>query len=210
MDFRSSGDHRFVFVTTVTIKRFHVCVGMVAADLQGPGRARTKARLDLAEAQRHGRRLSAGRRLRAAQDRRPSPSSQGCRERDRRGGGRGAAAGDGRLDQKQQEKIIARFNADRDDEYKEFIEKCIAFEAEIAEETRVKHFTFAELEENEQELTKFKTWIAKIQKLDFYKAQRAEEAAERLTRSEAILDAYAHNVFAAQDENKPSDNGKLG
>ncbi|OYX00098.1 MAG: chromate resistance protein ChrB [Bosea sp. 32-68-6] len=113
-------------------------------------------------------------------------------------------------DQKQQEKIIARFNADRDDEYKEFIEKCIAFEAEIAEETRVKHFTFAELEENEQELTKFKTWIAKIQKLDFYKAQRAEEAAERLTRSEAILDAYAHNVFAAQDENKPSDNGKLG
>lgn len=114
------------------------------------------------------------------------------------------------LDQKQQEKIIARFNADRDDEYKEFIEKCIAFEAEIAEETRVKHFTFAELEENEQELTKFKTWIAKIQKLDFYKAQRAEEAAERLTRSEAILDAYAHNVIAAQDENKPSDNGKLG
>ncbi len=109
------------------------------------------------------------------------------------------------LDQKQQEKIIARFNADRDDEYKEFIEKCVAFEEEIAEETRVKHFTFAELEENEQELTKFKTWIAKIQKLDFCKAQRAEEAAERLTRSEGVLDAYAHHVFAAQEENRPPD-----
>ncbi|MGO4740245.1 Chromate resistance protein ChrB [Bosea sp. 2KB_26] len=105
------------------------------------------------------------------------------------------------LDQKQQDKLIARFNADRDDQYKEFIEKCIAFEEEIAEETRVRHFTFAELEENEQELSKFKTWIARIQKLDFYKADRAEEAAGRLTRSEAILDAYAHNVFAAQEEN---------
>lgn len=105
------------------------------------------------------------------------------------------------LDQKQQDKLIARFNADRDDEYKEFIEKCIAFEAEIAEETRIKHFTFAELEENEQELTKFKTWIARIQKLDFYKAERGEEAAGRLVRSEAILDAYAHNVFSAQEEN---------
>ncbi|WP_348982262.1 Chromate resistance protein ChrB [Bosea sp. BK604] len=108
------------------------------------------------------------------------------------------------LDQKQQEKIIARFNADRDDEYKEFIEKCIAFEAEIEEETRVKHFTFAELEENEQELQKFRTWIARIQKLDFYKARRADEAVDRLARSESILDAYAHCVFAAQDENKPT------
>jgi hypothetical protein len=109
------------------------------------------------------------------------------------------------LDQKQEEKIIGRFNADRDDEYKEFVEKCVAFEAEIAEETRVSHFTFAELEENEQELMKFKNWIEKIRKLDFYKAPRADEAAQRLVRSEAILDAYAHNVFAAQEENRPSE-----
>jgi hypothetical protein len=106
------------------------------------------------------------------------------------------------LDQKQQDKIISRFNADRDDEYKEFIEKCIAFEAEIAHETTIQHFTYAELEENEQELTKFKTWIAKIQKLDFYGAPRNKEAIERLARSEAILDLYAHNVFAAQAENR--------
>lgn len=112
------------------------------------------------------------------------------------------------LDQKQQEKIIARFNADRDEEYKELISKCVAFEAEIAEETRVQHFTYAELEENEQEYKKFKDWIAKIQKLDFYKAPRADEAVEYLKRSEAVLDAYAHNVFAAQEENRPPDSTK--
>jgi len=112
------------------------------------------------------------------------------------------------LDQKHEEKIIARFNADRDDEYKELIEKCIAFEDEVTEETRVKHFTYAELEENEEEYKKFKIWIEKIRKLDFYKAPRGQEATERLTRSEAVLDAYAHNVFAAQEENRPSDTPK--
>ncbi|CAD5270789.1 Chromate resistance protein ChrB [Bosea sp. 62] len=106
------------------------------------------------------------------------------------------------LDQKQQDKIISRFNADRDDEYKEFIEKCIAFETEIAHETEIKHFTYAELGENEQELAKFKNWMARIQKLDFYGAPLSKEAIARLVRSEAILDVYAHNVFAAQAENR--------
>ncbi|OYW65078.1 MAG: chromate resistance protein ChrB [Bosea sp. 12-68-7] len=114
------------------------------------------------------------------------------------------------LDGTQQGKIIDRFNADRDDEYKEFIEKCIAFETEIAHETEIKHFTYAELGENEQELAKFKNWMAKIQKLDFYGAPLSKEAIERLVRSEAILDVYAHNVFAAQAENRlPGEAGQL-
>jgi hypothetical protein len=109
------------------------------------------------------------------------------------------------LDQKQEEKIIARFNADRDEEYKELISKCIAFEAEVAEETLVKHFTYAELEENEEEYKKLKNWVGKIQKLDFYKAPRGQEAIQHLASSESALDAYAHNVFAAQEENRAHD-----
>jgi hypothetical protein len=31
---------------------------------------------------------------------------------------------------------------------------------------------------------------------------------ERLARSEAVLDAYAHNVFAAQEENRTPDGRK--
>jgi len=109
------------------------------------------------------------------------------------------------LDQKQEAKIIDRFNADRDEEYKELISKCVAFEAEVAEETRVKHFTYAELEENEQEYKKLKSWFEKIQKLDFYKALRGQEAIQHLASSEAVLNAYAQNVFAAQEENRGHD-----
>lgn len=105
------------------------------------------------------------------------------------------------LDTKQEEKILRRFNADRDEEYKELISKCEAYEAEIAEETRVGHFTYAELEENEQEFAKFKTWYAKIVQNDFHGAPLAEKAREWLERCESILDAYAHNVFSAQEEN---------
>lgn len=57
------------------------------------------------------------------------------------------------FDQRQQEKTTSHFNSDRNDECKEFM----ACEVGIAKETRVPHFTFADLEENEQELTTFKT-----------------------------------------------------
>src|SRR6266566_2886161 len=38
------------------------------------------------------------------------------------------------LDRIQQEKVVARFMADRDEAYREFIDKCGEFEAEIAGE----------------------------------------------------------------------------
>ena len=47
--------------------------------------------------------------------------------------------------------------------------------------------------------------LEKIRKIDFCNAPRAKEADERLARSESVLDAYAHNVFAAQEENRPTD-----
>src|SRR6266702_3734753 len=50
------------------------------------------------------------------------------------------------LDRAQEEKVIARFKAERDDAYEEFIDKCADFEGEIAKETTAQHFTYAELE----------------------------------------------------------------
>src|SRR6267378_7542167 len=39
------------------------------------------------------------------------------------------------LDRSQEDKVVARFKADRDDAYREFIDKCDDFETEIAKET---------------------------------------------------------------------------
>jgi hypothetical protein len=106
------------------------------------------------------------------------------------------------LDKGQEGKVLARFKADRDDAYEEFIDKCGDFEREIAKETGAEHFTYAELEENDVDLKKLQGWLEKIKKLDFYGGARAIEADERLRASEVLLDAYAKRVFEAHDENR--------
>jgi hypothetical protein len=106
------------------------------------------------------------------------------------------------LDGSQEEKVVARFKADRDEDYREFLDKCADFAAEIAKETAARHFTYAELEENEVDLKKLEGWLEKIRKLDFYAATLAADAQTRLRACEALLDAYAQQVFEAHDENR--------
>ncbi|WP_036656109.1 MULTISPECIES: Chromate resistance protein ChrB [unclassified Pandoraea] len=105
------------------------------------------------------------------------------------------------LDRLQEDKVVARFKADRDEEYVEFLAKCKDFEEEIAKETAAGHFTYAELEENDVDVKKLQTWLEKIIKLDFYGASLAAEAKAGLETCEALLDVYAQRVFDAHDEN---------
>jgi len=106
------------------------------------------------------------------------------------------------LNRTQEHKVVARFKADRDEDYTEFLDKCADFEGEIAKETNAKHFTYAELEENDVDLKKLQGWLDKIKKLDFYGAPLRLEAEERLKACEALLEAYAQRVFDAHDENR--------
>jgi hypothetical protein len=105
------------------------------------------------------------------------------------------------LDRPQKEKVISRFMADRNEQYREFISKCEDFEAEIAKETKARHFSYAEIEENEVDLKKLEAWLAKIRKLDFYGATLAGEAQKRLRGCEALLETYAQRVFEVHDGN---------
>jgi hypothetical protein len=107
------------------------------------------------------------------------------------------------LDRSQEEKVVGRFTADRDEAYRELIAKCADFEAEIAKETKAEHFTYAELEENDEDLEKLKGWLAKIRKLDFYQAPLSAEVDTCLGRCSALLEAYAKRVFEAHEENRP-------
>jgi DNA-binding transcriptional regulator PaaX len=105
------------------------------------------------------------------------------------------------LDRLQEGKVIARFKADRDDQYRELLGRCQDFKAEIAKEIEIQKFTYAELDEEETDLKKLQTWFEKIRKLDFYDAPLAVTAAERLKQCEALLDGYAKLVYDAHDEN---------
>lgn len=106
------------------------------------------------------------------------------------------------LDRAQEDKVVSRFSADRDEQYREFLGRCADFEKEIAKEIAINKFTYAELEEEDTDLKKLQGWLEKIRKLDFYGAPLAEEAIARLCVCEELLDSYAQRVFDAHDENR--------
>lgn len=102
----------------------------------------------------------------------------------------------------QEEKVIARFNADRNEAYHEFLERCEGFEDEIRRESAAGKFTYAELEENDEDLTKLRTWLDKIRKLDFYNASLADKAHAHLKKCGTLLEKFSQQVFDSQEENR--------
>ena len=75
-----------------------------------------------------------------------------------------------------------RFQSERAKEYLEFGERCQEFLHEIEKETLAQKFTFAELEENEQDLLKLTRWLRKIQQRDFFPETSHHAANEAMTR----------------------------
>jgi vacuolar-type H+-ATPase subunit I/STV1 len=94
--------------------------------------------------------------------------------------------------------LIQRFKSDRDQEYAELIECCTEFLAEIDKETKNKKFTFAELEENEDDLQKLVSWMEKITRRDFAHASRKAEAAIILQKCRDAFDSFSQPVYACE------------
>ena len=97
------------------------------------------------------------------------------------------------------QEILERFRLDRDREYAEFKEQCQVLLAELEKESGNQKFTFAELEENEQNLQKLTGWLAKIQRRDFFGSAQSEMAAAELEKCRQAFEAYAAQVYA-QDQ----------
>jgi ChrB-like protein len=91
-----------------------------------------------------------------------------------------------------------RFRVERGREYAEVIERCQALLDELARETEHGKLTFAELEENEQDLQRLVTWLAKIRARDFFDGYQADEAAAMLARCEDALHTFAQGVYAKE------------
>jgi hypothetical protein len=106
--------------------------------------------------------------------------------------------------------IVGRFRADRGREYNEVAERGTAFLAEIDKETRAGKFTFAELEENEQDLEKLAHWLAKIQARDFFPDERWPQSIELLERCRKVLEGFSRAVYEAEEVQAPPDSADTG
>ncbi len=108
------------------------------------------------------------------------------------------------LNQAVHEDILARFEADRNQEYGEFEEQCGKLLAEIEKETAAGKFNFAELEENEQNLQRLRKWIAKIRQRDFSTAAQSPSATAALRNCHQKLQDFARQVYAKEGIDSPA------
>ena len=96
--------------------------------------------------------------------------------------------------------LAEAFNLARDEEYEEIIDRCEDFLQQVRKEYDAEHFTYAELEENEEDLTKLKRWLEKVHDRDVLGAKRFENVVAALDKCEQSIDAYAARVYSEEAE----------
>lgn len=94
--------------------------------------------------------------------------------------------------------MIARFAADRAREYQEFATRSQGLLDEIAKEIAAKKFTFAELEEIEDDLKKLETWLTKIAARDFFAGGAQATANNQLTQCCDAVERFGARVFEVE------------
>jgi DNA-binding transcriptional regulator PaaX len=98
--------------------------------------------------------------------------------------------------------VRSAFQAARDDEYEEIVDKCEDFLGQVRKEYDANHFTYAELEENEVDLVKLRNWLARVRDRDVFGGAGRAAAEQGLARCEQALEEYAARVYAEEGESR--------
>jgi hypothetical protein len=91
--------------------------------------------------------------------------------------------------------VKSQFNAARNDEYEEIIDRCQDFLVGLEQEVTSEHYTFAELEENEEDFTKLQRWFDKVCARDILAASGAQAVIDILAQCSKTLEHYADEVY---------------
>ncbi|OLT49219.1 hypothetical protein BJF85_10195 [Saccharomonospora sp. CUA-673] len=97
-------------------------------------------------------------------------------------------------DRDEERGVIAEFNTARDDEYAEMLERLPELRKELESERARGRATYAEVEESEADLERYRSWLAKIAARDYFDApggQAARDAVEQAARDLADFEQAA-------------------
>src|SRR3954468_14692643 len=108
------------------------------------------------------------------------------------------------LDLQQGERLRARFLEARDEEYSELLGQYERFvlHDEPARETR--RFTFAEVEELEEELAKLQRWLGEIHQRDFFSSLQYVRASSALENGRELLQSFIDRTYEELGESPAS------
>ena len=104
------------------------------------------------------------------------------------------------FDAEAQRVLLARFNAERDAEYVEVVERAQALVTELEQETQRAKFTFAEVEENEADLTKLRRWLDTIGQRDHYGAPGRAQAEQVVEAAAQALRVFTERTVEADGQ----------
>ena len=104
----------------------------------------------------------------------------------------------GFADATEQAQLVAEMNAARDGEYREVLERLPELLAELDKERAQGRATYAEVEESEADLERYRSWLAKIAARDYFGAPGGEEARAAVTAAAAELAAFEQAALSAE------------
>jgi hypothetical protein len=99
-------------------------------------------------------------------------------------------------DGNEEAQLVSELQAARDDEYGEVLERVPAFLSELRSERDRDRATYEEVEESEADLERFRAWLAKIDRRDYFGAPRRAEAHAAVERCARALEAFESDAFA--------------
>jgi hypothetical protein len=91
--------------------------------------------------------------------------------------------------------LEAAFTEAREAEWQEFLAECRKFEQEIRKEIRIRKFTPAELDEEEQSLERLHRWFRELRARDLFRSPSAAGAEVRMKEAEELLEEFAERVY---------------
>jgi Protein ChrB, N-terminal len=99
-------------------------------------------------------------------------------------------------DAHEEAQVVSELQTARDDEYGEVLERVPTFLEELRSERDRDRATYEEVEESEADLQRFRVWLAKIDRRDYFGAPRRAEAHAAVERCARALEAFESDAFA--------------
>jgi hypothetical protein len=111
-------------------------------------------------------------------------------------------------DADEEAQLVSELQAVRDHEYGEVLERVPAFLGELRSERDRGRATYEEVEESEADLERFRAWLAKIDRRDYFGAPRRADAHAAVERCAEALEAFESEAFA-RDAQPAGENPRL-
>ncbi|MGW4523833.1 Chromate resistance protein ChrB [Amycolatopsis sp. NPDC004378] len=107
-------------------------------------------------------------------------------------------------DPAEEQAVIAELDAARDVEYHEVLERLPALRRELADERARGNVTYAEVEESEADLQRFRSWLDKIAARDYFGAPGGQAAREAVDLAATELADFEEAALHAEAPDRPA------